>query len=104
MEKIQLELRTLISGEIPDFESDEYTQKIQSRILEMKGRELPGFISSRLLLSTVSHDIESWRIEVEKAFAASVEVFAACATRLIEVMAPSVCAVCMLVLMCNVVY
>ncbi len=90
LEKIQIELRQNISGEIPDFESDEYTAAIESRIVEMRGRELPGFISSRLLLSTVALDIESWRIEVEKAFAASVEVFAACATRLIDIMAPQV--------------
>lgn len=76
LERIQKQLRDDISGEIPNYDDEEYSNRIQNRLMDMRGRELSGFISSRLLLSTVATDIEGWRIEVEKAFAVSVETFA----------------------------
>ena len=47
------QLRDDIGRKMPDFDSEAYAKKLSKNVAEMRGRELPGFGSSRLLLSTV---------------------------------------------------
>lgn len=51
---ILTQLRDDISQKMPDFDSEAYADKLARNVAEMRGRELPGFGSTRLLLSTVS--------------------------------------------------
>ena len=46
-------LRDDIGRKMPDFDSEAYADKLAKNVAEMRGRELPGFGSTRLLLSTV---------------------------------------------------
>jgi uncharacterized membrane-anchored protein YhcB (DUF1043 family) len=48
----------------------------------MRGRELPGFVSARLLMGSVASDLEASRQEVEQSFAQCVECFATTASLL----------------------
>jgi interferon-induced GTP-binding protein Mx1 len=54
-----------ISRRVPDLSSQAYEQKLASVMNDMRGRELPGFGSTRLLLSTVAEELDSWRLQVE---------------------------------------
>lgn len=54
-----------ISLSVPDLNSEAYEVKLASVMSEMRGRELPGFGSTRLLLSTVAEELDSWRLQTE---------------------------------------
>lgn len=51
----------------PDFDSAAFGQSLATHVLEMRGRELPGFGSTRLLLTSVSSEMLCWRDAIEEA-------------------------------------
>lgn len=54
---------------VPDFDSDEYADRLAVCISEMRGRELPGLGSTRMLLATLSSELDEWRQVVEDCIA-----------------------------------
>jgi hypothetical protein len=75
---------------IPNFDSDEYTQYLSDILNELRGRELPGFLSARLLLTAVSCSIEEWRKELEETFSLAVDIYVRAARKLIFLIARQV--------------
>lgn len=59
------ELRKSLSLNMPDLSSDAYAERLHNGISDMRGRELPGFGYTRLLLATVADELETWRLQVE---------------------------------------
>jgi hypothetical protein len=59
------QLEEILSHNIPDFNHKDYASKLLKAMTEMRGRELPGFGSTRLLLSTVSEELDCWRSQIE---------------------------------------
>ena len=78
------ELRTSISKKVPDFDSEAYAEKLSKNVAEMRGRELPGFGSTRLLLSSVSTELLQWREFVEEALLQMGDCMIDCAEFLAE--------------------
>lgn len=64
-----------ISASVPDLSSAAYEEKLSSVMNEMRGRELPGFGSTRLLLSTVAEELDTWRLQVEDTVYQLVELY-----------------------------
>jgi hypothetical protein len=56
----------------------------------MRGRELPGFVSARLLMGSVSSDLEGSRLEVERSFSMCVDAYVATAVLLVNKLAGKV--------------
>lgn len=50
--------------QVPDFDSASYSSKLAENLVSMRGRELPGFTSARLLMGSVFVDLENLRSEV----------------------------------------
>lgn len=90
LDNIFAEFRENISKATPNFDSSEFAQLLSVKISELRGRELPGFLCARLLLSTISENIDSWRDDLEVAFTKATDVFNAAAAALINSIAPQV--------------
>ena len=69
------ELKVQLSSRMPQFDSDRFEQELRQCLVEMRGRELAGFLSARLLLSTISSDILYWRQDVEHVIYNIMEMF-----------------------------
>ena len=50
--------------QVPDFDSASYSSNLAENLASMRGRELPGFASARLLMGSVFVDLENLRSEV----------------------------------------
>jgi hypothetical protein len=62
LQALQLELKQ----NLPDFHGEVYAQKLSKEMVyAMRGRELPGFGSTRLLLSTVANELDTWKMSIE---------------------------------------
>lgn len=62
LQSLQQELK----ANLPDFYGEAYAQKLsKSMVYSMRGRELPGFGSTRLLLSTVADELDTWKMSME---------------------------------------
>lgn len=62
LQSLQQELKQ----NLPDFHGDVYAQKLsKDMVYTMRGRELPGFGSTRLLLSTVANELDTWKMSIE---------------------------------------
>jgi interferon-induced GTP-binding protein Mx1 len=79
-----------LTKSIPDFDGDEYAAYLSGILSELRGRELPGFLSARLLLTAVSCSIEEWRKELEETFSRSVDIYIRAARKLIFLIAKQV--------------
>lgn len=79
IKEIIASMQSNLSQKIPNFHastaSNDDTEYIAKQLNELRGRELPGFMSVRLLLATASTDIDLWKVEVENAIARVVEVY-----------------------------
>ena len=80
-----------LTKSIPEFDSDTYKEYLSEILRELRGRELPGFLSSRLLLTAVSCSIEEWRKELERTFSVAVDIYIRAARKLILLIAKQVC-------------
>jgi interferon-induced GTP-binding protein Mx1 len=62
LQGLQRELRQ----NLPDFHGQIFAQKLsKDMVYAMRGRELPGFGSTRLLLSTVANELDTWKMSIE---------------------------------------
>lgn len=90
IDAVHKQFHSNLTGTMPNFDSEEYKDILTKRIQDMRGRELPGFMSARLLLSTVSSDVEHWRAAVEEVFVQAIEIYTRAAARLIYLLAGQV--------------
>ena len=94
IDEIIKDLKNNLSKSVPDFGDEEYSQKLIQELTEMRGRELPGFMSARLLITSASADFEPWRIECENAISKITEVYARTSSVLVSKIAgqfPKLC-------------
>ena len=75
-------LHAQLSKNVPNFEGEEFEARLLKNLAAMKGRELPGFLSARLLLSTVSHDLDYWRTDVEETLLDCIDIYTTAASKL----------------------
>lgn len=85
------DLKVQLGQRIPNFDSDAFAEKLGRCLNEMRGRELPGFLSAKLLLSTISSDLLFWRQDVDMMVAKVLEVFTRAAEMLSREMTAQVC-------------
>ena len=96
--EISRQLRDRIARKVPDFDSDDYSVVLLNALSSLRGRELPGFMSARLLMGSLSLDLDHWRVEVEDAFHQALLVYMATSEQLSKKLAskfPKVCGVLM---------
>ena len=76
IEEIIKTMQKNLSLKNPNFNEESTTSEhLMQQLNELRGRELPGFMSVRLLLATASSDIDVWRMEVESAISRVIEVY-----------------------------
>ena len=80
--EISRQLRDRIARKVPDFDSDDYSVVLLDALSSLRGRELPGFMSARLLMGSLSLDLDHWRVEVEDAFHQALLVYMATSEQL----------------------
>ena len=80
--EISRRLRDRIARKVPDFDSDDYSVVLLNALSSLRGRELPGFMSARLLMGSLSLDLDHWRVEVEDAFHQALLVYMATSEQL----------------------
>ena len=80
--EISRQLRDRIARKVPDFDSDDYSVVLLNALSSLRGRELPGFMSARLLMGSLSLDLDHWRVEVEDAFHQALLVYMATSEQL----------------------
>jgi len=69
-------MQSNLSQKVPNFSGEGYSSAyLAEQLRTLRGRELPGFMSVRLLLATASTDIDLWRVEVENAISRVVEIY-----------------------------
>ena len=69
------ELRAQLGRRMPQFDSERFEQDLRQCLVDMRGRELAGFLSARLLLSTISSDLLYWRQDVDGVVYAIMDMF-----------------------------
>ena len=81
-------MQSNLSQKVPNFTGEGYSsESLAEQLRTLRGRELPGFMSVRLLLATASTDIDLWRVEVENAISRVVEIYQKTALVLINKLA-----------------
>eukprot|EP01038_Epipyxis_sp_PR26KG_P012383 gene12383-16611_t len=65
-------LQVKLSLNLPNLDSEYYAETLSQGLFEMRGRELPGFTSTRLLISTIGPELDLWRTQVDESM---VEIF-----------------------------
>lgn len=95
---IQKNLASSLAAKQPDFENPAYEDLLSRRIQEMRGRLLPCFLSTNILFSLISNDIEAWRADIEAAIQHTYEVFTQAAMTLITLLAGQLPKLCQAVL------
>jgi len=73
--EIITELKQTLASHIPNFDSEAFEEKLCQCMSEMRGRELPGFLSAKLLMSTISSDLLFWRQDVDGVLLRIIEMF-----------------------------
>lgn len=73
-----------IKGTIPDLSGEEYVEKLKEAMNNLRGRELPGFGSTRLLLATVSEELDGWRTQIENTISCLFDVYTTVAYKLAD--------------------
>ncbi len=88
IEEIIKTMQSNLSEKVPNFTGEGYSsESLAEQLRTLRGRELPGFMSVRLLLATASTDIDLWRVEVENAISRVVEIYQKTALVLINKLA-----------------
>ena len=84
-------MQSNLSQKVPNFSGEGYSsESLAEQLRTLRGRELPGFMSVRLLLATASTDIDLWRVEVENAISRVVEIYQKTALVLVNKLAMQV--------------
>ena len=97
------ELKVQLGSRIPNFDSELFEEKLCKCLDDMRGRELPGFLSAKLLLSTISSDLLFWRQDVDNVISKIIELFNHAASLLSEELTSQVlCLLCCCIAIYNV--
>lgn len=80
------DLKIQLASRIPNFDAESFEKKLVDCLQSMRGRELPGFLSAKLLLSTISSDLLFWRQDVDMTIMRIIEIFNLAAELLSDMM------------------